>query len=130
MKRFMIIALVFVTAVAFSQDRERSQETRQKMQQERQNLTPEQRAELNTKRLAIQLDLTEAQQREVLNLQLEMAKERAKMKQEMKNKADEAGYYEKASKRLDKRKDYQDKMKAILGYVQLSVSSFKNLLSK
>jgi len=120
MKKLMIIALAFVTTIGFSQDRERNQEMRQKMQQERQSLTPEQRAEINTKRLTIQLDLTEAQQKQVLNLQQEMAKERAVKKQEMKNKAEEAGYYEKANKRLDSRKAYQDKMKAILTESQYS----------
>jgi periplasmic protein CpxP/Spy len=114
MKKLMIIALAFITTIGFSQDRERNQEMRQKMQQERQNLTPEQRAELNTKRLTIELDLTEAQQKEMLNLQLEMAKERAVKKQEMKNKSEEVGYYEKANKRMDNRKAHQDKMKAIL----------------
>lgn len=110
----MIIALAFVTAVGFSQERERNREMRQKMMQERQSLTPEQRAELNTKRLAIQLDLTENQQKEVLNLQLEMAKERSEKKQELKNKAEEAGFYERTNKRLDYRLNYQEKMKAIL----------------
>ena len=114
MKKLMIIAIAFVTTIGFSQDRERNQQERQKMQQERQNLTPEQRAELNTKRLTIQLDLNEAQQNQMLNLQLEMAKERAAKKQQMKAKAEETGYYEKANKRLDKRKEYQDKMKSIL----------------
>lgn len=110
----MIIALAFVTAVGFSQERERNREMRQKMMQERQSLTPEQRAELNTKRLAIQLDLTETQQKDVLNLQLEMAKERSEKKQELKNKAEEAGFYERTNKRLDYRLNYQEKMKAIL----------------
>jgi protein CpxP len=118
MKKIMIIVLAFVTAIGFSQERERSQEMREKMKQERQQLTPEQRAELNTKRLTIQLDLTEVQQKQMLNLQLEMAKEHAAKKQEMKNKTEEAGYYEKANSGLDMRKDYQDKMKAILNESQ------------
>ena len=118
MKTLMIIALAFITTIGFSQDRERNQEKRQKMQQEMQDLTPEQRAELKTKRLALQLDLSEAQQKQVLNLQLEMAKKRSAKKQEMKKKTEEANFYDKANKRLDFKTEYQNKMKAILSESQ------------
>jgi protein CpxP len=121
MKKLMIIALAFVTTIGFSQDRERNQEMRQKMQQERQSLTPEQRAEINTKRLTIQLDLTEAQQKEVFELQLANAKHLAEKREEIQNNAEKSGVYERANFKLDMQKDIHDKMKLILTESQYTI---------
>lgn len=40
-------------------------------------MTPEQQADLQTKRMALDLDLSESQQAELLKLNTELAKERA-----------------------------------------------------
>lgn len=114
MKKLLIIALALATTAGFSQDREKKQEMHQKMKQEKQDLTPQQRAELNTKRLALHFDLTETQQKEIQKLHLEMANEHAEKRAEFQNNSEEAGYYQKTNARLEKRKDYQDKMKTIL----------------
>ncbi len=114
MKTVCTFILALVTITGFSQEKEQRKELRQKMIQERQDLSPEQKAELTTKRLTLQLDLTEAQQKEVHKLQLEMISEREKNKEFRKAEAEEAGYYDKATARLEKRQDYQNKMKTIL----------------
>jgi protein CpxP len=121
MKKVCIIILALVTSIGFSQDKDQRKEMRQKMMQERQDLTPHQKAELNTKRLTLQLDLTEAQQKEVQKLQLEMITNREAQKEDRKAKVEEVGFYEKATTRLEIRQQYQDKMKAILSESQYTV---------
>lgn len=118
MKKLIIIALAFVTTIGFSQERERNQEMRQNMKQERKNLTPEQRAELNTKRLTIQLDLTETQQKQVYEVYLANAKHISAKRKELKNNAEQKDAYDRASEKLDRRKAIQDKMKSILSESQ------------
>ncbi|GGD86877.1 hypothetical protein [Planktosalinus lacus] len=114
MKKLLIIALVLATTAGFSQDRERKQEMQQKMKQEKQDFTPQQRADLKTKRLALHLDLTAAQQEEIKKLHLEMANERAEKSAKFQKNSEQTGYYQKTNARLEMRKDYQDKMKTIL----------------
>lgn len=114
MKTVCILILALITTVGFSQENEQRKEMRQKMMQELQDLSPQQKAELTAKRLTLQLDLTEAQQKEVQKLQLEMISERENNKELRKAKAEETGFYDKATARLDKRQEYQDKMKSIL----------------
>lgn len=121
MKKVCIILLALITTAGFSQEKEQRQEMRQKMMQERQDLSPEQKAALNTKRLTLQLDLTAAQQKEVQKLQLEMITSRDANKKARKTDAEKASFYEKASTRLDMRKQHQDKMKAILSEKQYNL---------
>jgi hypothetical protein len=121
MKKVCIILLALITTAGFSQEKEQRQEMRQKMMQERQDLSPEQKAALNTKRLTLQLDLTAAQQKEVQKLQLEMITKREVNKETRKANAKEAGFYENTSTRFDVRQQHQDKMKAILSEKQYSL---------
>ncbi|MEX0995504.1 MAG: hypothetical protein WDZ45_00485 [Flavobacteriaceae bacterium] len=118
MKTVCTLILALITTIGFSQEKEQRKEMRQKMMQERQDLSPEQKADLTTKRLTLHLDLTEAQQKEVHKLQLEMISEREKNKELRKAEAEEAGFYDKATARLDKRQEYQNKMKSILNESQ------------
>lgn len=120
MKKVCILLLALVTMAGFSQEKEQRKEMRQKMMQERKDLSPQQKAELHTKRLTLQLDLTETQQKEIQKLQLEMITKREANKETRKANAEEAGFYDKATTRLDVRQQYQDKMKAILSEKQYS----------
>tara|TARA_R110000850_G_scaffold73760_1_gene161916 strand:+ start:49584 stop:50048 length:465 start_codon:yes stop_codon:yes gene_type:complete len=114
MKKVLIIMLALVSGFGFSQETDRKKEMKKEMMQERQNLTAEQKAELQTKKMTLHLDLTEAQQRQVYVVQLEMAKKRELIKEEKKAQKEEAGFYDKANKRLDHQIAYKEKMKAIL----------------
>lgn len=106
--------LALVSGFGFSQETDRKKEMKKEMIQERQNLTAEQKAELQTKKMTLQLDLTEAQQKQVYAVQLEMAKKRALMKEEKKAQKKETGFYDKANKRLDHQIAHKERMKAIL----------------
>lgn len=121
MKKIMILVVVFATTFGFSQQREQTSEARKAMLQERQNLTAEQKAELSTKKLALQLDLTEAQQKSVYQVQLEMAKTREIKMKERKANADKKDFYDKANTRLDNQMAHQEKMKAILSEKQYAL---------
>lgn len=121
MKKVCILILAFITMTGFSQEKEQKIDMRQKMMQERKDLSPEQKATINTKRLTLQLDLTEAQQKEVQKLQLEMITKREANNETRKEKAKETGFYEKTATRLDKRQQHQNKMKAILSEKQYSL---------
>lgn len=114
MKKLMIISLALVTAVGFSQERERSQEMRQKMKQERQSMTPEERADKQTKHLTNLLQLNEVQQKQVHNLQLEKAKKFTEKRKEMKSRAQDTD----KAKKTDNRSVYDERMKAILSESQ------------
>ena len=75
MKKLALMTLVFITSFAQAQEKMQS---KQKMQ----DYTPEEMAQVQTKQLTLDLDLTEAQQKQVETLFLENAKTRkAKMEQ-------------------------------------------------
>ncbi|HEX5742882.1 MAG TPA: hypothetical protein VFY09_03160 [Flavobacteriaceae bacterium] len=91
------------------------------LQEQKQQFSPEQIAELQTKKMELDFELNEKQRKEIYNLNLELAQKRQQNLAEMKarkseNKAftsDEK--YEKELKRLDEQKNHQAEMKRILG---------------
>ncbi|MAU26927.1 MAG: hypothetical protein CMH48_06855 [Muricauda sp.] len=86
------------------------------------DMTPEQVATLQTKKMALALDLTQQQQQQVMEIHLKEATERKKKMEERKSKkeqrekqrpsADER--FEMANARLEKQLAHQAKMKEIL----------------
>lgn len=106
--------LALVSGFGFSQENNPKKEMKKQMMQERQNLTAEEKADLQTKKMTLHLDLTEVQQRQVYDVQLEMVKKRALMKEQKKVQKEKAGLYDKATKRLDHQIAYKERMKAIL----------------
>ncbi len=121
MKKVLIVMLALASGFGFSQETDRKKEMKKEMMQERQNLTAEEKADLKTKKMTLHLDLTEAQQRQVYDVQLEMAKKRALMKEEKKAQKKEAGFYDKATKRLDHQIAHKERMKAILTEKQYEI---------
>lgn len=69
MKKLVIIALTFVALSANAQERKTHDYRRP-------NFTPQEVAELKTKRMVLDLDLTEDQQKQVAKINLENAKKR------------------------------------------------------
>ncbi len=90
-----------------------------------QDLTPEEAASLRTKKMTLQLDLTESQQRKIKKINLEIAKERnIKREERKKNKGQEKTKPSKEDRlsminsRLDKQIEMKKKMKKILNEQQ------------
>ena len=124
MKKLILIALALVTIQVSAQDRK--QEFRKGDRMERgerfKDLTPEEKAQLQTKKMTLHLDLTQSQQKQIEKLNLENAKDR-KANMETRQAKKKEGKGEKPSKeerlammneRLDKLIEMKGKMKKIL----------------
>lgn len=88
----------------------------------RERLSPEQRNELHLKKMAMELDLSNNQQKELAKILAEESKNREAMRQgreASKNlSADER--FKKSSEMLDKQKAHRDKMKKLLNEKQFA----------
>jgi len=93
---------------------------RQGQRQQKAQYTPEQRATIQSKKLALRLDLNEKQQKEVEKLMLKNAKEREKTRAAFqKNKQDGTGFtnnkrFERENMRLTKQQAQKAEFKKIL----------------
>lgn len=124
MKKLMLIAIVAMVAIQVN-----AQDTKDRPNRERspkmdrfQDLTPEEMATLQTKKMTLHLDLNESQQKEIQKINLENAIDR-KAKMEARKAQREDGTMAKPSKeehlkmmndRLDKQIAMKAKMKKIL----------------
>lgn len=117
MKKILAIALLATGMVAGAQEKV---ERAEKAENLRHQLTTEERADLQVKRMTLNLDLTEKQQKEIKNLMLEEGKTREAKMEDFKGKREKG---EKPSKeemlkmkndRLDKQIEMKKKMKTIL----------------
>ena len=121
MKKLAILALALITFQANAQDKkEVKKERKEKMMQ----LEPQEMAELQTKKMTLHLDLTEAQQKKVMTLNLEQAKQRkaamekrkvAKEKGEKPTKEERLAF---ENKKLDAQIENKKQMKSILNEEQ------------
>ncbi|MGS2762161.1 DUF4890 domain-containing protein [Sinomicrobium sp. M5D2P9] len=117
----LAIALTLVTGVMAQEKREGRTLEKKKHRVERfKDFTPEQMAELRTKQMALKLDLSQAQQKEVLKLNKELAEKRKagfeKFKEARATKKEWTAEQRFAfmNERLDARLAVQNKMKNIL----------------
>ncbi|APY11482.1 hypothetical protein BWZ22_09570 [Seonamhaeicola sp. S2-3] len=126
MKKIILIALAFISIQAFAQENRKDRGNRGERGKQMMNLTPEEAATLQTKKLTLNLDLTEKQQAQVKEILLANAIERKAMMEERKAKK-ESGELQKPTKeerikmanaRLDKQIEMKAKMKKILNEVQ------------
>lgn len=111
MKKIALVLLVLVSATTFAQRSERGDQ--------KDKMSAEQIATLQTKKMTLALDLNEAQQSQMMALNLENAKMRMKNKEarnspeeRKKRTADER--YEMANQRLDAQIAQKEKIKQIL----------------
>ncbi|WP_306353224.1 hypothetical protein [Flavobacterium sp. '19STA2R22 D10 B1'] len=124
MKKLVIAALMVVSFTTFAQEKNAPQDRKSKPQVEQ--FTPEQRVELQVKKMTLDLGLSASQQKDVKTLLQEDQKNREIRMNERKNNttsdqklsADER--YAKASKRLDDQIVRKDKMKKILSTEQFA----------
>lgn len=91
------------------------------VQDEKTRYTPEQIAELQTKKMELDFELNEKQRKDIYNLNRELAQKRQQNLEEMKARRSENRAltsdekYQKELKRLDGQKNHQAEMKRILG---------------
>lgn len=105
-----------------AQESDRKNEDRKEMRERAKDLTPEQIASLQTKKMTLHLDLTEKQQVEVEKLNLEIAIKRKEMAADRKDKKDLSNDERVAMREhmLDEQIATKKKFKAILTEAQFS----------
>lgn len=129
MRKLAIVLIAFITINTQAQEgiNDAKKESHGNKNKEfMQDLTPEEAAALRTKKMTLQLDLTEFQQREIKKINLEMAQERS-IKREKRKKKTEQIKAQRPSKekrlnmmniRLDKQIETKKKMKKVLNEKQ------------
>lgn len=129
MKKIILIVLALVTIQVSAQ--ERKQEFRKGERKERikkfKDFSPEEVAELQTKRMTLDLDLTSSQQKQIQKLNLENAIDRkakmeerqAQMKDGNKEKPSKEDRLKMMNERLDKQIEMKQKMAKILNSDQM-----------
>ena len=103
MKNLCIIIMVLIGVSSFAQQKE----NHRKLMKERagMNMTAEEKAILKSKQLTLALDLTERQQEEFQKLYVDRAEDRMKMREEMKDTAEDGKLKEEAFERMNTRLD-------------------------
>ena len=124
MKKLILIALALVTIQVSAQNKKQGERRGDPMErgQRMGDFTPEEMAQLQTKKTTLLLDLTVSQQKEVEKLHLENAKERqafretrqAKRKDGNGKNSSKEERLKMANQRLDRQLEMQKKMKKIL----------------
>ena len=122
MKNLFMIAIALVTITATAQDKkkeDRKADIKERMEK-RQNMTPEEIAELQTKKMTLHLDLNEKQQAEVQKLLVAEATTRKEKMAEFKatresgEKLSKEERLKMENERLDHQIEMKRKMKSIL----------------
>lgn len=122
MKNLIVIAIALISLQGIAQERQREhrKEDRKERPQALKNLSPEEAATLQTKKMTLHLDLTEGQQKEIYKMNLANAKERqtkmeaAKKMRESGEKPSKENRYNMMSERLDKQIAQKKQLKSIL----------------
>lgn len=116
MKNLILIAIALFTITLSAQSGNHPRKGKKEMVEKTKDWTPEQRAELATKKMALALNLTEAQQKNVYPIQLEMMKDRVQMRTKKENKSDLSSeeLFDLQKARLEKQLKTKEQYKAIL----------------
>jgi protein CpxP len=127
MKNVLIIMLALIFSASYAQQNKNQKNERghhkKEMRQKGNKLSPEQKAELSSKELTLQLDLNESQQKKLYAVELEHAKLRNGRFQNKKNRAelnDEERFKLKTG-RLDDQIAIKKEMKSILNKKQYDI---------
>lgn len=117
MKKIVILALALITFQANAQDKK---EVRKERKEKMIQLEPQETVELQTKKMTLHLDLTKAQQKKVMKLNLEQAKQRKaamEKRMEAKEQAEKPTKEQRLAfenKKLDAQIENKKKLKNIL----------------
>ena len=122
MKKLIVIAIAFISLQGIAQERrgDHRKSDRKERPQTLKDLKPEEAATLRTKKMALHLDLSDAQQKEIYKMNLANAKERqAKMEatkkmKESDEKPSKENRYSLMNERLDKQIAQKKQLKSIL----------------
>jgi hypothetical protein len=122
MKQVLMIVVLVVSVSLQAQppghgkEGPRKEGHRKSMHDKMEQLSPQQKAQLKTKEMTLHLDLTEAQQTEILKLNLETATKREQNKPDMKEKREISAneMFERANSRLDDKIATKKKLKSVL----------------
>ena len=116
MKNVFLIASFLICFASFAQGPRGNNDRQPRPKMERPDFTPEQFAELQTKKLTLELNLDEKQQAKVFDLELIATKNREAHKTEKgpREEMTDEEKFERQSARLDAQIEYKDAMKSIL----------------
>jgi hypothetical protein len=121
MKNLIIAVFILITWTSFPQQHRNERGHHKKEIREKGNkFSPEQKAELSSKRMTLQLDLNEAQQKKLYAVELEHAKSRNTQFQNKKNKSElnDEERFKLKTERLDAEIAMKKEMKSILNKEQ------------
>lgn len=127
MKKLLLIAIAIITVNATAQERKRERQNQGEHERVQQfkDFSPEEVATLQTKKMTLHLDLTDAQQKQIQAIHLEQAKVRKskmeankKMHEEGREKPSKEDRFNRANEQLDSRIALKSKMKNILSTEQ------------
>lgn len=116
MKKVMIIFMALATFAINAQNKD--SEKKEYRKELKENFTPEQRAELHAKKMTLDLDLNDSQQKKVKQVFLDMAKNKP-ARSSMKDMTDQEKF-EAKNAMLDRRIAMKKQMKEILTEEQLA----------
>ena len=119
MKSLVVIAIAFSTLSVNAQERRQERKVNDHKKEIMKDLTPEEVANLKTKKLRLKLDLTDIQQKKVESILLEQAVERqnkrkAHQNKKEKDKPSKEEFLKMQNARLDSKIEMKQKMKDIL----------------
>jgi hypothetical protein len=120
MKKLVIVALALFTLNGIAQQDGKNRKDRKEMRSELRDMSPENIADLKSKKLTLHLDLSESQQKQVHNILLDEAKDMQKIRSERqadnneKERPSKEERVEMQNNRLDKAIAIKRKMKTIL----------------
>ncbi len=117
MKKVLIIVMALATFAVNAQNK--NSERKENRKEMKANLTPEQRADLKTKKMTLALDLTASQQQKVKQLILKAENERPERPENWKEMTD-TQKYEAKSAMLDRRIAMKKELKEILTEEQMT----------
>lgn len=123
MKNLMIALMVLFTLTTYSQQNKNERRVhKNEMRQKGNDLSPEQMAELSTKKMTLHLDLNETQQKKLYAIELEQAKLKKEHFESIKESQglSETERFEIKTKRLDNQIAFKKEMKSILTEEQFS----------
>ncbi len=116
MKNALIICSLLISFTAFAQRPHGNNDRSPRPKMDRPEYTPDQIAEIKTKKMTLMLDLSESQQTKIKTLELELAKARKLKISEKKpdEKPSDEERFNKQSEVLDKQIAHKKSMKSIL----------------
>ena len=115
-KVLMVCLLLLSIALQAQPPGQGTNEHRNAIREKMKELSPQQRAELKTKKMVLDLDLTEVQQLEIQKINLEIESEKAKMKPQ-KKKLEEISaddFFDRTLKMLDEKISAKKRLQSIL----------------